>query len=123
MEVSRYIIVKEIKVWDWNKSQSNSDAVLTSELTSEDISESEGESSSNGDFASEGESDEDFEDESNSDPNSDDDPKFGGNHISEGGHASEGGSTFEVQHLILYQYLKKILNKFRAHKESLIYTY
>lgn len=54
--------MKESEAWDWNKSQSNSGAVWTPELISEDIVESKKESTSKGD--PESESDYDAEEES-----------------------------------------------------------
>ena len=44
------VLLKESETWDWNKSQSNSGAVLTHELTFDDISDSKEESSSEGYF-------------------------------------------------------------------------
>ncbi|KAI5409416.1 hypothetical protein KIW84_055014 [Lathyrus oleraceus] len=41
VEFNRDAIVKESEVWDRNKSKSNSSAMLTPELTCEDISDSE----------------------------------------------------------------------------------
>lgn len=65
VEFNRDIIVKESKAWDWNQSQSKSNAVLTPELTFEDISDSERESASEGNLEYEDES------ESKSDSNVD----------------------------------------------------
>lgn len=107
VEFSRDVVVKESEAWDWNESQSNFGAVLTRELTSEEIYDSRGESASEGDSSSEdeSESDGDFEseDESESDSSSeseedsegesDDDSDSGGNPTFNGGHASEGGPS------------------------------
>lgn len=50
VEFNKDMIVKESEACDWNKSQSNSGAILTSKLTSEGISDSEGEFASDGGF-------------------------------------------------------------------------
>lgn len=54
VEFRRDIIVKESKVWDWNKSQSKPSSVLTNELTSEDILDSEGDFKSEDELGFEG---------------------------------------------------------------------
>ena len=128
VEISRDVVVKESEVWDWSKSQSTSDVVITSE----DESEVEGSKEESEDDS---EDSEDEDDESDSDPDSDDDPKFGGDHASgrenfedlgSRGQASEGDRVSEgvilkiklldkVQKLILFQVLE---NKFRGHNES-----
>lgn len=89
VEVSKDVIMKESEAWDWSKSQSNSGAVLTPELTFEDASESEG---SEDKSESKDDSEGDFEGEFDSDPDSDDEPNSG-SQDSGGGQTSEGEAS------------------------------
>lgn len=121
VEFNRYIVLKESEACNWNESQSNSRAMLTPELTSEEIYDSEGESASEGNSASKddlksdgdseskdgSESDSNSESEEDSGGESDDDSDSGCNPTSDGGHAyesglsegraSEGGPTSEIR--------------------------
>lgn len=98
VEFNKDVIVKELEAWNQNKSQSNSGTVLTSELTSEDIFDCEGDFESEDVSQSEGDCDveEEFEGESDSDPDSDNHLDIGGNHASEGGHDSEDSQTYDI---------------------------
>lgn len=117
VEFIRDFIVKESQVWDWNKFQFNTGAMLTPKLTYIDISYFEGEFSFEGDFESEDESesegdtnaevgsnfegkyddfDSDNESDSNGDQTSEDDPNSGGNPTSKDRPSEDGDSKVLV---------------------------